>query len=218
MRSVTVRSACTIILLAWVAVRPCRADELELSALTGTVAITNDPTTGLYDYTFKLIETNQTGTWQPGQGYGGIVFGDVLYGPSPIADFTLTSVSPNSPWNTLDLATYDGYHNGPIFAPYIDTNLNPIFWYPTVIGDTLSWSGTSANYSTDLTFSTIFTDGADPANFQPFSVVPEPSSLVLGATAIVLVLGFLALRHRHRTRQVEALLIHDNNVLTYVNH
>jgi len=198
MKRFTTLWACTFAVLAGAGVRPCRADVFEQSALLGTVLIKDDPTPGMYDYQFQLIEKNLTGDWQPGQGYGGIVFGDVLHGPSGIADFSLVSVNPSTPWNTLNLATFDGFHNGPIFAPFVDQDLNPIFWYPTAIGDTLSWTGTSANRDLSLTFSTIFTDGATAANFQPFVYLPEPSPMVLALVVGVVALGGAALSRWRR--------------------
>jgi hypothetical protein len=146
---------------------------------------------GLYEYDFSLRVNTNPQTWVPGQGYGGLIFGDVpsANAPSPLADFTMTSSIPG-PWTGLGSAS--GYHNGPSFRPSTDGSLNPILWTPTSTADRLNWTGTSHTNTTTLFWSTGFTsNGATPAEFTPVVIVPEPSPLYLGLV-VALVIGCVA--------------------------
>ncbi|MGE3821464.1 MAG: hypothetical protein AB7I30_18800 [Isosphaeraceae bacterium] len=165
---------------------------------------------GLYHYIFVLSLDNPTGTWVPGQGYGGIVFGDVpaAGAPSPIADFTLDpGVTPIGPWNGLGLAS--GAHNGPTLTPVVDGGLNPVIWTPAFVGDSLTWSGTSqfSNPLCDLTFSTLFTTGgATPAHFKTILCVPEPGPLTLAGVATPIALAAVWRSRRHRITSRENIM------------
>jgi hypothetical protein len=167
------------------------------------LSITETPDTSnasLNDYSFKLVLDNHDGSWAAGQGFGGLVFGDVKNAPSPIADFAIDPSSfPVGPWTRVDMAS--GFHNGPIFGPEVDGSLNPIVWVPSGVGDSLQWSGTSAYdlRSGCLAFSTLFvTNSANPATFQmgicSVSPVPEPGGWALLGTGLLTVLAFARFR------------------------
>lgn len=158
------------------------------SPLKLTVHVGPDPMQpGLYRYDFNLVLDNNTGTWLPGQGFGGLIFGDVQEDDSELADFVLDPMSVQvGPWSSLGLA--EGFHNGPQFLPDVDPDtLDAVIWTPQFIGDELEWSGTSATKVDELLFSTIYTSNlADAADFQPAVLVPEPGGLTL------VLVGFLA--------------------------
>jgi hypothetical protein len=174
--------------IAWSAVAGGLADPYPARADVGLTLHLVPPTSlggGLYQYHF-FLDVNNPGSWTPGQGYGGLIFGDVrsANAPSPISDFTMTSAVPG-PWTGLGDAS--GFHNGPSFRPTTDASLNPIIWTPANRSDRLDWYGTSSNDTTDLLWSTLFTtNGATPANFTPVVVVPEPSPLVLGLACLAI--------------------------------
>lgn len=140
---------------------------------------------GLYNYDFTLTLDNNDNSWAAGQGFGWLIFGDAAFpGPSPLADFTMTSSFPVGPWTYLSGSS--GGHNGPTFGFVLDN------WVPTGVGDQLTWSGTSsANLGQgELLFSFLVgTNGTVRPNFQEAnllqpSAIPEPASLA--------VFGFLA--------------------------
>ena len=209
MRYISRHLAFMLALTAGIGAWPAPADAQigeQNSALSLYFSVMPDAKPGLYDYSFKLVLDNNTGTWSAltSQGYGGIVFGDVPNANSPLADFALSSdIRSIGVWSALtqtgDDELGDSYHNGPTLAPVFDTNFNPIIWYPTGIGDSLSCSGTSGSDLSELTFSTLFTaGGAVGANFQPAIMIPEPSSLFLGLTAVLCVVGWFVLKRRSR--------------------
>jgi hypothetical protein len=193
---------------AWLAGAPAIAQTqpvVQESPLTLYFSVTNDPTPGLYDYSFTLVLDNHTGSYLSGQGFGGIVFGDTYQADSPLADFSLNPGGGLGPFSDLTQSGDDGtgtsYHNGPTLDPVFDSTFNPIIWVPSGIGDELTWSGVSGSNLSALDFSTIFTSGTDTvgANFQPAVSVPEPASLIQGITALTVGLAALAWsRHRRR--------------------
>ena len=135
---------------SWVAGAPAVAlgqPVVQESPLQLYFTVTSDPTPGLYDYTFTLVLDNQTGSYLPGQGFGGIVFGDTYQGDSPLADFSLNPGGNLGPFSSLTQSGDDGtgtsYHNGPTLAPVFDSSFNLITWTPAGIGDSLTWSGVS---------------------------------------------------------------------------
>jgi hypothetical protein len=209
-------SVCALAICAGIAAWPVPAQAQigeQDSALALYYSVKPDPTPGLYDYNFKLVLDNHTGSWSSltNQGYGGLVFGDVANANSPLADFALTGSRSIGVWSALTQTGDDGlgdsYHNGPTLAPVFNNKFNPIIWYPTGIGDSLSWSGTSSSDVSELTFSTLFTTGgAVGANFQPAAMAPEPSSLILGLTAVVALLGPVVVVSRRRRRNGAALV------------
>jgi hypothetical protein len=118
---------------------------------------------GMYEYTFTLTLDNNDGTWQPGNGWGWFIFGDVQGHSSPLRDFTMDpSQFPIGPWTSLGGTS--GGHNGPSFNPVLDA-----YWTPSAVGESLSWTGTSATFVEDgqLFFSSINnTGGAATPNFE----------------------------------------------------
>lgn len=151
------------------------------------------PNAGLYDYTMTLsVDTSSSG-FASGMGWSWIIFGDGNNGPSPLADFVLTSAPP-APFGMLSSSS--GGHNGPTWL--VDANFNIAYWCPATENDTISWTGTSANpgLAGTLQFSELLTKGdASVDNWKDMVLdpVPEPASL--------LVLGGLlpiALRRRRK--------------------
>ncbi len=144
-------------------------------------------TNGLYDYHFNLILDNHDNSWQPGQGWGWLVFGDAEANPSPLDDFDMTSFSdwPVGPWTGLS-KTY-GAHNGPTLSPVLN------YWCPLHVGDSLTWSGVSSVKldEGELLFSTLSYNSYEKhvilADFEIAhkldlpnnATVPEPTSIVL---------------------------------------
>lgn len=157
-----------------------------ISPLTLRATVGPDPNNaGKFRYEFRLSMDNATGTWLSIQGFGGIVFGDVENGVSPIDDFVLDPTSvPAGPWTGLGGSS--GFHNGPTLAPIIDfQSLDAVIWTPSTLGDFLTWAGTSSVNTCDLTFSTLYTSNlADPAEFQPVLCAPEPGSATLVAASL----------------------------------
>jgi hypothetical protein len=199
--------ACAALAAAWAVGEPTPAvaqPVVQESALTLYYQVTGDPTPGLYDYNFKLVLDNHTGTYLPGQGFGGIVFGDTYQADSRLADFVLNPGDNPGPYTSLTSSGDDGtgtsYHNGPTFAPVFDSTFNPVIWHPSGVGDMLTWSGVSHSNLSALTFSTIFTDGLTTvaANFQPAVMVPEPGPLWLGLVASAAGLAGAAWSRRRR--------------------
>ena len=136
---------------------------------------------GLYTYDFSLVVDNNDSSFASGQGWNWIIFGDVPSGLSPINDFVLTSTAP-APFTSL--TSSGGGHNGPTFF-----QTSPSYqlgsWYPTGVGDSLVWSGTSATYlgAGALKFSTHMAyGGAIWADFEVANLLDVPefaSSLLL---------------------------------------
>jgi hypothetical protein len=117
---------------------------------------------GLYTYTFTITLDNHDGSWQAGQGWDWLTFGDVSARSSPLRDFVVTSAFPG-PWNTLTIC--GGGHNGPTFNPVTDA-----YWTPASVGESLTWTGTSSTLLDDgnLFFSTLVVQGTGihAANFD----------------------------------------------------
>ena len=119
--------------------------------------VVTDLGTGLYEYDITLTLTNDDGSWQPGQGFGWIIWGDGQEMQSPISDFTMDSSQfPVGPWT--DLSNTGGYHNGPTFAFVLDT------WVPSAVGDYLKWTGYSATFldQDQMLFTSLYTTGGAP--------------------------------------------------------
>jgi MYXO-CTERM domain-containing protein len=149
------------------------------------------PDGSLFNYSFTLKLDNNDSSWASGQNFNWIVFGDVPSATSPLSDFTLTSAAP-APFTYLDSTS--GGHNGPTFI--ISTPSEPAGtsgWFPTAIGNTLSWTGTSASDlgQGDLQWSNLIASGdGDLANFvtaTEVAAIPEPSTwaLLLGGLGML---------------------------------
>lgn len=141
-----------------------------------------------YEYSFSLILDNNDDSWSLGQGFGWLVFGDSqIINTSPFADFKQTNylLAEMGPWTKIEQTT--GGHNGPNFAYVLD------LWYPTTIGDMLSWSGTSKTLLApgSLLFSTIQgTPDIVRANFEvatDTTPVPEPTTIILLTIGILMI-------------------------------
>jgi hypothetical protein len=131
---------------------------------------------GLYEYAFTLTLDNHDGSFIEGQDFDWIIFGDALFsGPSPLADFAMTSVVP-APFTELKFSSGAGStgHNGPTF---FNASL-PLGWVPTYIGDQLSWTGTSAVDLAQLRFSNHDGSGAR-ADFELAQKIlsPQPNKV-----------------------------------------
>ena len=95
MRYISRHLAFMLALAAGIGAWPAPADVQigEQNSLSLYFSVMPDAKPGLYDYSFKLVLDNNTGTWSAltSQGYGGIVFGDVPNANSSLADFALSS-------------------------------------------------------------------------------------------------------------------------------
>jgi hypothetical protein len=111
---------------------------------------------GTFEYTFTLILDNNDGSWQPGQGWRWLIFGDEPgagsggTGVSPIDGFIGDpTYLPIGPWTGY--STSGGGHNGPTLSSVLE------YWIPTAVGETLTWGGTVGVDvpEPDMKFSTI---------------------------------------------------------------
>jgi hypothetical protein len=60
---------------------------------------------GTYSYGFDLVLDNNDGSWQAGQGFDWIIFGDAQNMPSPFADFVMSDgVFPVGPCSSRGVA------------------------------------------------------------------------------------------------------------------
>jgi hypothetical protein len=109
---------------------------------------------GTYFYEFYLVVENNDFTYQDGQGFGWLIFGDAQQMSSPFIDFQMDqSQVPVGPWTNL--SNSGGYHNGPTFAYVLDT------WVPAGVGDYLYWNGVAAETldQGQMLWSSIYTSG-----------------------------------------------------------
>ena len=151
---------------------------------------------GVFTYDFKLTLVNQDGSWVVGQNFNWIVFGDG-YPASVLPDFVGDPGRlPVGPFTAF--TTTGGGNNGPTFL-----NLTPSpetgGWVPNSIGESLTWSGRSANYVAqgNMLFSNLQGSNPNPAYFEVAVMVPVPEPS--GALVLVVglwVVGHIAKRHR----------------------
>ncbi|MCZ7608106.1 MAG: hypothetical protein M5U25_19015 [Planctomycetota bacterium] len=91
--------------------------------------------TGTYQYDFVLVVDNNDMTYQPGQAWRWLIFGDHATS-SPLTAWQISSGQlPVGPWTGM--SSSGGGHNGPTFSYVLD------YWTPSGIGDALHWRGTS---------------------------------------------------------------------------
>ena len=115
---------------------------------------TSPTATGLYEYHFILTLDNHDNSFVLGQDWDWLLFGDLPASyTSPLADFQMTSAVP-LPWTSLKFSDSSGVPHADNVPTFLD-HPNP-GWTP-VLGDQLTWSGTSATYLRDgqLLFSTL---------------------------------------------------------------
>jgi hypothetical protein len=130
---------------------------------------------GLFEYAFDLVLDNHSGSWQAGQDFNWITWGDVpgvfqngsMGAVSPLADFALVGGAP-APFTGM--TSSGGGHNGPTFLGF-DAESNLHGWVPDAVGDALHWVGdSSADVETGLLWSTLEGTGLG-ANFVEASNV-----------------------------------------------
>ena len=159
---------------------------------------------GLFDYEFDLILDNNDSSWVSGQNFNWIIFGDQPSSPTNLTSFIAdTSDLPIGPFTFF--TTTSGGHNGPTLIVQIP-DIITTGWFPTALGQSLSWSGTStANLPQgQLLWSNLFGTGVhadfEVANLTTVLPVPEPATSVLLLSGL-LVMGGLAKRKRDREKR-----------------
>ncbi len=147
---------------------------------------------GLFDYEFTLVLDNNNNSWQAGQSWDWLIWGDQQSARTNLTDWVGDeSDLPVGPWT--EYTSSSGFHNGPTFLDFPDF----IGWEPQFIGDSLSWSGTSTAFldQGELLWSTLLGNGgAKLATFEVANLIPAPATLSL------LALAGLGLRRRRRRR------------------
>jgi hypothetical protein len=155
-----------------------------------------------YGYYFWLILDNHDHSWVPGQGWGGIVFGDKLNSPSKLTNFAWDQSFVTTPLYRFPSGPFafgsftSGEHNGPTLL--LNSSSEIAYWIPsTGNGNSvpvLHWSGTSSYPASrsSILFSTLYTTGgAAPVNFQAGQMVPDSGTTlylcILGISTLLLV-------------------------------
>jgi hypothetical protein len=127
---------------------------------------------GWFKYDFELSVDNNDDSYEPGQSWRWIVFGDAPSGSSSPLTNWRGDLANSSPWIS-SFKTTTGSHNGVTLYDSRDENYSNgsvlAYWTPTGIGDSLFWSGKStANLQQgELLFSTLLaTTPETRANFR----------------------------------------------------
>ncbi len=103
-----------------------------------------------FNYIFRLILDNHSGSWVAGQEWSSIVFGQAAFGAggtTPFAGWVGNAASlPVGPFTIFSWATTSvggvSYN-----APGLVDNVTPTqYWTPTSVGDQLTWSGTVGTF------------------------------------------------------------------------
>lgn len=185
----TSRRISTVLSIAVLGIASCSISAA--TPLTLIYSVTPDGG-GVYTYQFTLTLDNNDGTWASGQNFNWIIFGDVAGpGSSNLTDFAGDPTAlPIGPFT--DYTSSGGGHNGPTL---LDTVGNG--WIPTAIGQSLSWDGTSTADlgQGELLWSNLEGSGTQ-ADFVAATVAPEPSSIGLAMTGLILLAIGGALRQR----------------------
>ena len=131
--------------------------------MTLNYTVTPQPASNNFRYDFQLLVDNNDNSFQNGQGWAWLIFADQDGNGNNgtlLQNSALVGAAPG-PWTTL--GTTSGGHNGRSFNYVLD------YWYPTGIGDQLTWTVTATNYirQTELTWSTLQRTGSGTvsANF-----------------------------------------------------
>lgn len=144
----------------------------------------------LYDYDFILSVDDHDGSFQVGQGWNWITFGDVLAAPSNLTNFVFdASDFPVGPF--LSGSSSSGGHNGPTLLEFDFSSAGG--WHPTAVGDSLAWSGTSDAYlgQGELKFSTLNFSGPGTtyADFETANLVHAQGPAVPEEVSVLPLLG-----------------------------
>ena len=139
-----------------------------------------------YNYDFTLTLTNEDNSWVSGGGWGEITFGDsTQLGTYPLSNF----VGDVSSLAGTPFTRFDGVSG--FFGPGVSGNI----WYPTAVGETIGWSGTSTAdlAQGELLWNTHTTIGFAAEIQYAVAVrtnpIPEPGTFVLAGMGLVSLLG-----------------------------
>ncbi|MFO0835132.1 MAG: hypothetical protein U0638_09190 [Phycisphaerales bacterium] len=147
-----------------------------LAALSGAALATpltlsysiSDDGQGGYRYHFTLSLDNHDGSWEPGQGFNWIIFGDNYPAPTALPNFVGDLPAPK-PFDAPDEGfRYTGQlHHGPTLLDWGDL-FEMTGWVPKFVGDSIHWSGTARVYvgQDQMLWSNIFGTGV-LADFEP---------------------------------------------------
>ena len=148
-----------------------------------------------YYYDFTLTLTNDDNSWVSGHGWGNFRFGNSPDNqtPIPLANFVgdLDSLA-DQPFDTFSPAA--PIHGlGPLVS---DTTSTLGTWFPTAVGDSVGWGGTSTANLEELRWS-VHKSTAVGFNFpRLFSAtahridpIPEPGTFVLAGMGLLSLMG-----------------------------
>ncbi len=192
-------SACALVILTCVFCAPSHAHPLILEYTVEDIG------GGLYDYEFLLTLDDHDKSWQPGDGWSWIIFGDKLNATSPLSDFSGDATDlPVGPFAGYSMVS--GYHNGP--GLLVGPDGSTIKWIPVTVGDSLFWSGTSGTLlnNNDLYWSTLNYPGSgrqvdmEVANLVDGPLQPGPEPVPEPATVTFIALGCVGVAAYMRRR------------------
>ncbi len=154
---------------------------------------------GLFQYDFDLILDDNDGSWEAGQGWAWIIFGDVIHpNDTNLTNWIGDVASLTDVWTYF--GTSSGAHNGPTLHYVLD------LWIPSNVGEKVSWGGTSSVDLSqgELLWSSIEVKGGSKIVewevAERVSTVPEPTTVALLGIGIV---GMAGARRRRKKRAVD---------------